>query len=117
MSDNRAQGILHVGAYHLMCVTNWPSDDVANAYSTEAGQTVVFGWGSGQVVDQYNGMLSAGPFDYVMLSETLRGTDRHKWLANGTPNWITNDGIHLQHEGHVRKATESWPVRYAAITA
>lgn len=117
MSDNRAQGISHVGAYHLMCVTNWPSDDVANAYSTEAGQTVVFGWGFGQVVDQYNAMLSAGPFDYVMLSETLRGIDRHKWLANGTPNWITNDGIHLQHEGHVRKATESWPVRYVAITA
>jgi len=112
MSDNRAQGVKFVGAYHLMCVTN-----SNNQYVDEAGQSVVFGWGAGETSEQYNAKLSAGPFDYLMTSDSVRGVDFYKFGVNGTPNWMVDDGIHLQHEGHVFKAAESWPVRYAAITA
>lgn len=83
----------------------------SGTYTSAAGQTVVAGWETGGLRDQYNAwlvtQLAAGAIDYlidanpVLEDQTTAG--HGKWVSTGGTA-RTSDGIHPNNTGHVAGA-------------
>lgn len=67
------------------------------------------GSGPGELDETYNAGLSAiSGIDYVTTRNSqANGSDRRKWLTNGTANYPTSDGKHAQAALEVLKAAEN----------
>lgn len=83
-------------------------------WQNEANQTTVANWGSGGPIDIYNQSLSTADFTMVFPNDACRGTDRFKWLCNGTTKYTASDSVHPSGPtvgvGHTLKANEIRPL-------
>lgn len=75
----------------------------------EAGQTVATDWDEGGKVEQFNTALRAGGFTYVFQLNAIRGVDFYKWKTNGTGNWYTEDGDHLDNTASIAQGAVTKP--------
>jgi lysophospholipase L1-like esterase len=111
-ADLRARGIKTIGVQKAIPVTG--SD---NEYVDEAGQTTFYGYDATGEAATYNGLIVVNTsFDFVMSAMSIRGLDFWKFLTNGTPFWITPDGVHLHPPGHIKRATEDAVTVWANIS-
>jgi hypothetical protein len=83
----------------------FPRASSTDSFVTEANQTVVRVYPSGmdlQMVD----LLKYAAIDYNLDPQAVRGTDKAKWLTNGTAFYTTSDGTHQSAAGNALLATE-----------
>jgi len=71
-----------------------PRTTSTDSFVTEANQTINANWNPGQVVAQFNALITTTKYDSVVVNDAVRGTDVSKWIVNGTANSQTGDGTH-----------------------
>lgn len=111
----RAFGVQKIVRTQLMprtisASTNWTS---------LADQTPNRGWGAGEARDQINALfataLASGKIDVFVNTLSLVGdpVDDHRWLTNGTNDYMTSDGAHLRPAANILLAP---PLRAALLS-
>lgn len=71
-----------------------PRTTSTDQFVTEANQTINTNWNPGEVVAQFNALITTSKYDAVVTNDVVRGTDVSKWLVNGTAKSQTDDGTH-----------------------
>lgn len=89
-------------------------------YTTEAGQTINAGWGSGEFSDQFNAWLATkladDTIDYLIDPISVRGVNPFKWVVNGVNNYATADGTHPQQNASTSQGHELIATDVRAVT-
>lgn len=91
-------------AVHELGVRASSSDSL---WANEANQTTFSGWGAGGEPDLYNQALATAGFTTVFTNQSCRGTDRFKWITNGTTKYAANDDTHPSAGGYILMADEN----------
>lgn len=84
----------------------FPRTSSTDSFATEANQTVTRAYPSKFPDLHAIDLLKYGEIDYNLDPQSVRGTDKAKWLTNGTANYTTTDGIHQSTAGNALLATE-----------
>lgn len=71
-----------------------PRTTSTDSFVTEANQTINQNWNPGEVVAQFNALITTTKYDAILTNDVVRGTDVSKWIVNGTANSQTGDGTH-----------------------
>lgn len=71
-----------------------PRTTSTDQFATEANQSINVNWNPGEVVDQFNQLITTSQFDAIITNDIVRGSNVSKWIANGTINWAVSDGTH-----------------------
>lgn len=87
-----------------------PRNNSTDNWATEANQTTLTNWGSGGNPDVYNQGLSTAGYDVVFPNTAVRGTDYHKFAANGTANYMAFDNTHYSANGYIVTANQDRPL-------
>jgi lysophospholipase L1-like esterase len=71
-----------------------PRTTSTDQFATEANQSINANWNPGEVVWQFNALITTSKYDAIVVNDIVRGADVSKWAVNGTAQWQTQDGTH-----------------------
>jgi hypothetical protein len=99
----------------IMRVGLFPRSTSTDNWVTEANQTIARAYPASFPDLHSLELLKYGAIDYTLDPQSVRGTNKAKWLTNGSSQYSTTDGTHPSVAGQVFLTTEFQPV-LAAIT-
>jgi len=84
----------------------FPRCSSTDNFQTEANQTLQRFYPSSFPDLHAVDLLKYGEIDANLDPQSVRGTNKAKWLTNGTANYTTSDGLHQTSAGNALLATE-----------